>query len=282
MPFLLAPLHSQNTLTQGAKFRRSVLQGPLGKYRGAHGFAIVDRPVGEATVFYINYDAKAAATVLAQVAACRRLFGGEFGCKPSPTGLQAAGSGLTARPLSATASQRAVMWKPARRRWRLERWSTGWGTERRCVEDVAYHTIAAQQTPITPRSSGGRCPARSATPASCADAITPPAPRHACAQDESHPPSSVANPLAYCGKSSSHCRSHRWTASPLAAQPHAHARVPATTRYSCSKRACSGVPRFHSSQKEFSASTNSASWPFLCAFAWAVIVGPYFALKCSP
>ena len=59
-------------------------------------------------------------------------------------------------------------------------------------------------------------------------------------------------------------------------------RVPATIRYSCSKRACSGVPRFHSSQNPLTASTNSASWPFLRAFAWAVIVGPYFALKCSP
>ena len=98
MPFFLAPLHSQNTLTQGAKLRRSVLQRATGRISScAHSFAIVgseDRPVGKATVSYINYDAKAAATVLAQVAACRRLFGGELGCEPSPTVLQATGVGV--------------------------------------------------------------------------------------------------------------------------------------------------------------------------------------------
>lgn len=90
------------------------------------------------------------------------------------------------------------------------------------------------------------------------------------------------DPLAHCGKSSSHYRSHRWTASPVAAQPSRHARVPTASRYSFSKRACSAVPRFHSSQKRSSASSNSASRPVLDAFARATMVGPYRALKCSP
>lgn len=98
----------------------------------------------------------------------------------------------------------------------------------------------------------------------------------------SHAPSSVADPLAHCGASSSHYRSHRWTASPVAAQPRRHARVPTASRYSFSKRACSAVPRFHSSQKRSSASSNSASRPVLDAFARATMVGPYRALKCSP
>ena len=58
--------------------------------------------------------------------------------------------------------------------------------------------------------------------------------------------------------------------------------VPTATRYSFSKRARSGVPRFHSSQKSSSAFSNSASRSSLRAFAWATIVGPYFVLKCSP
>ena len=44
-------------------------------------------------------------------------------------------------------------------------------------------------------------------------------------------------------------------------------RVPTATRYSFSKRARSGVPRFHSSQNRSSASTNSASRSVRRAFA---------------
>ena len=61
-----------------------------------------------------------------------------------------------------------------------------------------------------------------------------------------------------------------------------HARVPTATRYSCSKRASSGVPRFHSSQKSFITWSNSASRPSVAAFLRATIVGPYRSLKCSP
>jgi hypothetical protein len=61
-----------------------------------------------------------------------------------------------------------------------------------------------------------------------------------------------------------------------------YARVPTASRYSCSKRAASGVPRFHSSQKASTASLNSASRPLLRAFVWATMVGPYRSLKCSP
>lgn len=64
--------------------------------------------------------------------------------------------------------------------------------------------------------------------------------------------------------------------------PRCQARVPTTTRYSCSKRASSSVPRFHSSQKRSSASSRSPSRPSRLALLRAAIVGPYLALKCSP
>ncbi len=51
-------------------------------------------------------------------------------------------------------------------------------------------------------------------------------------------------------------------------------RVPTATRYSFSNRACSGVPRFHSSQNSSSARSNSPSRPSFSAFALAAIVGP--------
>ena len=47
---------------------------------------------------------------------------------------------------------------------------------------------------------------------------------------------------------------------------------PTTSRYSCSNRARSSVPRFHSSQNCRSASSNSASRPFATAFFRGVIV----------
>ena len=50
--------------------------------------------------------------------------------------------------------------------------------------------------------------------------------------------------------------------------------IPTETRYSCSKRAWSGPPRFHSSQNRLSASWNSASRSSRRAFARATRVGP--------
>ena len=51
-------------------------------------------------------------------------------------------------------------------------------------------------------------------------------------------------------------------------------RRPTASRYSCSKRAGSPLPRFHSSQKRSSAATSSASRPVRRAFASTAIVGP--------
>jgi hypothetical protein len=48
---------------------------------------------------------------------------------------------------------------------------------------------------------------------------------------------------------------------PDAAVQRSYARAPTASRYSCSKRASSGVPRFHSSQKASTASSNSTSRP---------------------
>jgi hypothetical protein len=52
------------------------------------------------------------------------------------------------------------------------------------------------------------------------------------------------DPLAHCGKSNSHYRSHRWTASPSLRKRIVTRGVPTASRYSFSKRACSAVPRF--------------------------------------
>ena len=81
----------------------------------------------------------------------------------------------------------------------------------------------------------------------------------------------------------SNCASRSSTATaPLGRRSPAYRRVPTTTRYSCSKRARSGVPRFHSSQKALRAASSSPSRPSFSAFARATIVGPYLDLKCSP
>lgn len=53
-----------------------------------------------------------------------------------------------------------------------------------------------------------------------------------------------------------------------------YARVPTAIRYSCSKYAASSLPRFHSSQKWFRASSNSCWRSVLTAFARATRVGP--------
>ncbi len=52
------------------------------------------------------------------------------------------------------------------------------------------------------------------------------------------------------------------------------ARVPTASRYSFSKRARSGVPRFHSSANASSVASNSAAWPCRSALARATRVGP--------